>query len=30
MGLCVVMNRRAPIEKGTEGDEAGTAKEEGL
>ena len=30
MGLCVVMNRRAPIEKGTEGDEEGNAKEEGL
>ena len=30
MGLCIVMNRRAPIEKGTEGDEERKTKEEGL
>ena len=30
MGLCAVMNRCTPIEKGTEGDEEWNAKEEGL
>ena len=28
MGLCAVMNRRAPIEKGTEGDEGGKEERE--